>query len=127
MLNLDIIEEGLTRMRPEENFALEWLGTSSISLATQIDEIYRVYAEKLADREVAKGKGKVVDHNDESPTASPRAFTIEMRQVQALSSFEAEFIDLNPEASPSNRRDVEEITGLCLNFKARLGLAYFHR
>nr|GMC49518.1 protein MAK16 homolog [Ipomoea batatas]GME11534.1 protein MAK16 homolog [Ipomoea batatas] len=41
--NLDITEEGLQRIRPEEEFSLEWLGTTSIPIATQIEESNKVY------------------------------------------------------------------------------------
>nr|GLL46362.1 protein MAK16 homolog [Ipomoea trifida] len=43
MSNLDITEEGLQGIRPEEEFSLEWLGTTSIPIATQIEESNKVY------------------------------------------------------------------------------------
>lgn len=91
-------------MRPEEYFSLEWLGTSSILLATNIDEIHRVYVKKVAEREAAKGNAKIIEEEVHAPPQRPvKAFTKEMRMAQAFSCFEAKFVDLNPQAGLSTR------------------------
>lgn len=67
MSNLVILEEGLTRMRLEEECSLEWLGTISIPIATSIDEINQTYLRKVAEREEDKGKAKITKEDVEIP------------------------------------------------------------
>lgn len=49
-------------MRLEEEFSLKWLGTTSISIATQIDGINKVYIQKV----VEKGKAKLTEEEIQS-------------------------------------------------------------
>nr|GMD25297.1 hypothetical protein Iba_chr08cCG8780 [Ipomoea batatas] len=66
------------------------MGTKSIFAATRPDEIDRVYRDKLAGRDIRKGKGQAVDDDESTPT-------------------ERGFVDRNPRVGTS--READQIEG----------------
>nr|GMC86887.1 hypothetical protein Iba_chr04dCG15030 [Ipomoea batatas] len=91
---LEVVARTCSLMWEEEQWALDWMGTRSIFVATRPNEINKVYEEKLEGQFDRKGKGRGIDEEFTNPKEQERVDKSMIEKAKAIYGVQSAFRDM---------------------------------
>lgn len=108
MSTLKVIGRTCSMMGEEKEWAMNWMGTRSIFDATRLDEIDRVFVEKLEGQLIKNGKGRELDTAFLNPREQEIEELIAVGKICNISRVQSSIRDTRLGVGTSRRTNVPE-------------------
>nr|GMD52557.1 glutamic acid-rich protein-like [Ipomoea batatas] len=121
MSTLKVIGRTCSMMGEEKEWAMNWMGTRSIFDATRLDEIDRVFVEKLEGQLIKNGKGRELDTAFLNPREQEIEELIAVGKICNISRVQSSIRDTRLGVGTSRRTNESSSSARGENMKASCG------